>query len=83
MMDRYLADAAWNGQMHDGPEDRDRQDNLFQPLPGDRGAHGTFDRRARAWSPHLWLATHPALYRGVTIGLAVAAGAWGRRRVNR
>ena len=26
-----------------------------QPVPGDHGAHGTFDDRAIAWSPQLWI----------------------------
>lgn len=83
MMDRYLADAAWKGQMYDGPEDPDRPDSLWEPLPGDHGAHGAFDRRARRWSPHLWLVTHPALWRRVTGALAVAAGIWAGRRAGR
>jgi short-subunit dehydrogenase len=83
VLDRYLAAAAWKGQMHDGPEDPDRPDNLWVPLPGDHGAHGAFDARARARNPHLWLATHRSLYRGITLGLAVAAGAWAARRTSR
>lgn len=76
LMDRYLAKAAWNGQMYDGPADPDQPNNLWQPLPGDRGARGAFDARARDRSPHLWLATHPAFYRGAALALGVAAGAW-------
>jgi short-subunit dehydrogenase len=80
LMDRYLADAAWDGQMHDGPEDPARPDNLLEPLPGDHGAHGAFDRRARDRSPHLWLATHPRWYRGAALGLGLAAAVWASRR---
>lgn len=80
LMDHYLAAAAWDGQMHDGPEDPGRPDNLFRPLPGDHGAHGAFDRRARDRSPHLWLATHPSWYRGAALGLGVAAALWASRR---
>lgn len=80
IMDRYLAAAAWNGQMYDGPADPDRPDNLWQPLPGDRGARGAFDARARDRSPHLWFATHPLLYRGAAIGLGFATAVWMARR---
>jgi hypothetical protein len=32
--------------MIDEPEDPNRPDNLWKPLPGDHGAHGVFDDRA-------------------------------------
>ena len=40
--------------MGDEPNLPDRPDNLFAPLPGERGAHGRFDARARDFSPELW-----------------------------
>jgi short-subunit dehydrogenase len=80
LMDHYLASAAWNGQMHDGPGDPNRKDNLFGPLPGDHGARGGFDARARERSPHLWLATHRYVYRGLALGLGLVAAAWAHRR---
>jgi short-subunit dehydrogenase len=80
LMDRYLASAAWNGQMYNGPRDPDQPDNLLQSLPGDRGARGAFDARARDWSTQLWLATHPSLYRGLAVGLGLAAGVWTAHR---
>jgi NAD(P)-dependent dehydrogenase (short-subunit alcohol dehydrogenase family) len=73
LMDQYLASTAWNGQMYDGARDSDQPDNLVQPLPGDRGAHGAFDARARDRSPQLWLSTHPWLYRGMAVGLGLVA----------
>lgn len=79
IMDQYLASAAWNGQMYDGKRDPDQPGNLWQPVPGDRGARGTFDARARDRSPHLWLATHPSLYRGLAVGLGLAAAIWTAR----
>ena len=80
LMDRYFAAVAWDGQMHDGPEDPARPDNLFRPLPGDHGAHGAFDKRARDHSPHLWLATHPLWYRGAVLGFGLATAVWASRR---
>jgi len=35
-----------------------RPHNLWQAVPGDHGAHGAFDARARSWSPQLWTSEH-------------------------
>jgi len=45
--DHYLARNGYDAQMIDEPEDPDRPDNLWEPLPGDAGAHGVFDDRAQ------------------------------------
>jgi len=34
--------------MTDEPAAANRADNLFEPVPGDFGAHGRFDERARS-----------------------------------
>lgn len=49
--DRYLARTGFDSQMTDEPADPNRPDNLWAPLPGDRGAHGGFDdcAYARSW----------------------------------
>jgi NAD(P)-dependent dehydrogenase (short-subunit alcohol dehydrogenase family) len=57
-MDHYLARAGYDSQQTDEPVGADRRDNLWEPLPGDRGAHGDFGRRALPFSTHLWLNTH-------------------------
>jgi len=44
--DYYLAHNGYDSQMTDEPEDPNRPDNLWGPLPGDHGAHGVFDDRA-------------------------------------
>ena len=48
LLDRYLAGAGYSGQLTDEPAPPDAPDNLYKPVPGDRGAHGRFDERARA-----------------------------------
>jgi NAD(P)-dependent dehydrogenase (short-subunit alcohol dehydrogenase family) len=48
--DRYLAHAGVESQMTEEPEDPNRPNNLWEPLPGDAGAHGTFDARASSSS---------------------------------
>jgi NAD(P)-dependent dehydrogenase (short-subunit alcohol dehydrogenase family) len=58
LVDHYLARTGYDSQQYDGAEDPNRPDNLWQPVPGDHGAHGTFDSRARSWSPQLWASEH-------------------------
>jgi short-subunit dehydrogenase len=70
--DRYLARQGFDAQQTDEPVDPDRRDNLFEPVPGDQGAHGPFDDRAHGRSFQLPFAKHrlPLL-----AGLAALAGA--------
>lgn len=70
--DRYLARFGYRGQQTERPIDPGRRDNLESPLPGDHGAHGSFDARARTRSIELWATRHRRLLLG---GLACAAGA--------
>jgi NAD(P)-dependent dehydrogenase (short-subunit alcohol dehydrogenase family) len=56
-LDHKMARAAFGGQQTDEPAE-DRPDNLFDPVAGDFGAHGRFDRRATSVSPALWLTEH-------------------------
>ena len=57
-LDHYLARHGFDSQMTDEPEDPDRPDNLWEPVPGDHGAHGRFDDRARSSSWQLWADMH-------------------------
>jgi NADP-dependent 3-hydroxy acid dehydrogenase YdfG len=71
LLDRYLAHAGWDSQMDDRPVDPlSRRDNLAAPLPGDRGAHGDFDARARPGSVEVWARLHAGK---VAAGAAAAA----------
>jgi len=74
--DRYLAHNAYAAQQTDEPVDPARRDNLFEPVPGDQGAHGPFDEDARPQSVQFRLSKHriPLL-----VGLAALAGAVTRR----
>lgn len=67
MLDHYLARTGYDSQQCEGLEDPNRPNNLWEPVPGDHGAHGAFDSRASEHSSELWLETHPEW-------LAVAAG---------
>ena len=47
LLDHYLAGKrAWEGQETGQPVSPQRPDNLFEPVPGDYGAHGIFDDKA-------------------------------------
>lgn len=73
LIDHILARFGYSRQHGDRPIRSERQDNLFEPVPGDHGAHGRFDARARSYSPELWLSMHRK-----EIGLgALALGAVG------
>lgn len=74
LLDQYLGRTGYDAQQHDGRENPDRPNNLWEPVPGDHGAHGSFDARARGYSVEWWLASHRLLL-GVA-GLAGAAGAF-------
>ena len=52
-VERVLAKRAYKGQQTDQPTGGDRPDNLFEPVPGDPGAHGPFDDKARRRSVQL------------------------------
>lgn len=56
--DWYLARTNYRAQQTDEPVPKGRPDNLYRPVPGDRGAHGDFDDRSRRHSPLLWMRTH-------------------------
>ena len=47
LLDRYLGRRGYEAQQTGEPVAAGRPDNLFAPLPGDRGAHGRFDAEAR------------------------------------
>lgn len=75
ILDTYLARTCYDGQQTEEPVSPDRPDNLFEPVPGDHGAHGIFDNRAHASSVQLWQTTHRTAWIPATLGI-VAIG-WG------
>lgn len=74
--DWYMAKTGYDSQMTDEPEDPHRPHNLWEPLSGDHGAHGRFDRQARSSSFQWWLTRNRAWLALAGLGLAglVAAG---------
>ncbi len=53
--DHVAARTGWDGQMTDQPDPKDRPFNLWNPVPGDHGARGSFGQRAKKHSPLTWL----------------------------
>ena len=77
LLDRYLARQGYSGQLSAEPADPAAPDNLFEPVPGDHGAHGRFDKRATPWSAALWASMHKGslLAGGAVVGLALLTAA--------
>ena len=87
LADRYLARYGYDAQQTGEPVEAGRRDNLWEPVPGDHGAHGNFDDRASASSPQLWasmnrgqLALAGAGLAGLLLGAFFRRGRGGRRR---
>jgi NAD(P)-dependent dehydrogenase (short-subunit alcohol dehydrogenase family) len=73
ILDRYLARTGYDAQQTDEPADPNRRDNLWEPLPGDHGAHGRFGRRSLTRSPQVWINEHlPSAAAGVLLAIGLA-----------
>lgn len=73
--DYYLAKKGVAGQQTNEPEDPNRSYNLWEPVSGDHGAHGTFGDKAHDTSVELWFSLNMKLM--ALAGLAAAAVATG------
>jgi short-subunit dehydrogenase len=74
LADRYLARTAIGGQQTDRPADERRRhtDYLYEPVPGDHGAHGSFDDEAKTHSPQAVLSRHRGAAAAGAAGVAAA-----------
>jgi NAD(P)-dependent dehydrogenase (short-subunit alcohol dehydrogenase family) len=72
--DRYLARRGVEAQFTAESADPGRPHNLYEPLPGDAGAHGRFDARAKTRSLQL-LVTQRRAPLAIALGLALVGGA--------
>jgi hypothetical protein len=75
--DRYLAHDGYDGQLTDIPNHHSPA-NLFAPVPGDHGAHGGFDDRARSKDLIARIATRigaVGVRATIAVGAAVAGAA--------
>jgi NAD(P)-dependent dehydrogenase (short-subunit alcohol dehydrogenase family) len=71
LLDRYLGRTGVQSQQTSQHADPDRPSNLWEPVPGDRGAHGPFDHRAHPRSAQSWASRH----HGLLAGAATLTGA--------
>lgn len=76
LFDRYLARTGFDSQQTDVAADPGRRDNLWQPVPGDRGAHGRFDDRSITFSIQAWMNRRLPVLAAATAGSVAAWGAW-------
>lgn len=78
LAERYLARTAVDSQQIDGrePSPANVNGNLFEPEPGDPGAHGRFDRQAHSRSAQWWATRHrrALVAAGAAIGAAAVGG---------
>jgi short-subunit dehydrogenase len=73
--DRYLARTGFDSQQTDQLADPDRPNNLWHPLPGDRGAHGRFTEQMLRSSPQTWINEHLLPLAGVLAAIALLVAA--------
>jgi short-subunit dehydrogenase len=73
ILDHYLGRTGYASQQMSEPEDPNRPDNLWEPVPGDHGAHGVFDNRAQPKSYEVW-ADLNRLWLGAAAALGTCAG---------
>lgn len=82
VVDRILAEQGYPGQQGQQPA-RERADNLFEPVPGDFGAHGRFDDEAKSTLDPVRMGNVRVAAAGVGAaifaGMAAAAYAAGRQ----
>jgi short-subunit dehydrogenase len=82
LMDRYLAKAAYAGQLTKEPRPPHAPRNLFDSVPGPYGSHGRFDAQAKDASREFAISRHRYALAGGLLalgGVAVAALFNGRR----
>jgi short-subunit dehydrogenase len=78
LLDHYLARKGLSSQKASWPIEPDRPNNLWEPVPGDHGAHGEFDSVAHESTFQWWMVKNrPWL---VSAAALAGAAAWLGRR---
>jgi NAD(P)-dependent dehydrogenase (short-subunit alcohol dehydrogenase family) len=72
--DWYLARTGYNSQQTDEAVEPDRRDNLWDAVPDDRGARGSFDAGSKSYSLEWWMSRNRR-WLGLA-GLVLAAAAF-------
>ncbi len=75
LLDRYLGRTGYAGQQTDEPWPLDAPHYLYDPVEGDKGAHGAFDDRSHARSVQQPLSHHhgTVVAGALLVGLSAAA----------
>ncbi|WP_052227052.1 SDR family oxidoreductase [Microbacterium mangrovi] len=74
--DWYVSKTAYAGQQAPDITAPMLPPNLYEPVPGDHGAHGDFDGRSLAWTPQTWAIGHRRTLAMGTAAAGVAAVVW-------
>ena len=77
--DFYLGKTGFEAQQMEEPDDPNRPHNMWEPVPGDFGAHGRFDGKAKDRSLQFWLRTHRPLVTMVGTGVSAVTLALARK----
>ncbi|MHB1587144.1 MAG: SDR family oxidoreductase [Acidiferrobacteraceae bacterium] len=80
LIDHYLARTGYSSQQTPEPADPNRPNNLWEPVAGDHGAHGSFGARATNFSEQVWATTHRSWLSGIALGLAAATSVFVLRK---
>lgn len=78
LLDHYLAWMGYESQQTAEPIRQDRPNNLYEPFPGDHGAHGRFDHDAQDFSIQVWANINRTWVTCIGTGL-LAAFVWRTR----
>lgn len=70
-VDWILSRNGFSGQQTNEPESKNRNHNLYDPIPGDHGVHGNFGKKAKNLSLTFWF--NKRQYMVVTIVLILVA----------
>lgn len=76
-LDHYMAKKGISGQLTNEPEDPDKQNNLWEPVPGDQGIHGVFSKQAQDYSTYDKVMGNKKLlgvFGAALVGLALVTG---------
>jgi NAD(P)-dependent dehydrogenase (short-subunit alcohol dehydrogenase family) len=80
LLDHILAKTGFSSQMTDQPLNPTGHDNLFEPIEQDRGSHGPFDDKAKAFSLQYEFVKHRAVVLSGVGAAILAGGALAARR---
>ena len=74
-LDNLRSRQGYEGQMMEYPEDADRKDYLWDPVPGDHGAHGSFDDEATSRGLVVESSTFRAIVSTALLGIIIGGTA--------